>query len=61
LDTAGKSGETIVELPLYVAFSLLAVATKTYLAQYEIHREYFPARGETVSVPENQNHSSHDD
>jgi hypothetical protein len=41
------------------ALPLLAVAAKTYLAQYEFYSEYFPARGETVS--ENQNLCSHDD
>jgi hypothetical protein len=60
LDTAGrKTGETIVELPDLRALPLLAVATKTYLAQYEFYSEYFPARGETVS--ENQNLCSYDD
>jgi hypothetical protein len=61
--TAGKTAETIIGLGnrFCAASSLLAVAAQKYLAQYELDREYFQARGETVSVPENQNHCSHDD
>jgi hypothetical protein len=60
-DAAGKTGEIIVDFENRIcsAWLLLAVAAKTYLAQYELHREYSAARGETV--PENQKHCSHDD
>jgi hypothetical protein len=46
------SAERLARRLLRTAFPPLPVAGQKYSAQYALPREFFPARGETVSVPE---------